>query len=90
MLAILHPNTSLDSEEYRQTMHYLENLPNVTVRVHEVQGATQRLTEIYLLGDTKPLNKEEIESPWWMRLTASPSKRPRPMTSSRNQVSCGP
>lgn len=37
MLAILHPNTSLDSEEYRQTMHYLENLPNVTVRVHEVQ-----------------------------------------------------
>ena len=54
MLAILHPNTALDSEEYRQTMHYLENLPNVSVRVHEVQGATQRLTEIYLLGDTKP------------------------------------
>ena len=62
MLAILHPNTALDSEEYRQTMHYLENLPNVSVRVHEVQGATQRLTEIYLLGDTKPLNKEEIEA----------------------------
>jgi len=62
MLAILHPNTALDSEEYRQTMHYLENLPGVSVRVHEVQGATQRLTEIYLLGDTKPLSKEEIEA----------------------------
>lgn len=62
MLAILHPNTGLDSEAYRQTMHYLENLPNVSVRVHEVQGASQRLTEIYLLGDTKGLNKEEIEA----------------------------
>lgn len=61
MLAILHPNTALDSEAYRLTMHYLENLPGVSVRVHEVQGTTQRLTEIYLLGDTKGLDKEEIE-----------------------------
>ena len=62
MLAILHPNTELDSEAYRQTMHYLENLPGVSLRVHEVQGASQRLTEIYLLGDTKPLDKDEIEA----------------------------
>src|SRR5690554_6317116 len=59
MLAILHPNTSLDSEAYRQTLHYLENLPGVTLRVHEIQGASQRLTEIYLLGDTKTLNKKK-------------------------------
>src|SRR5690554_7324715 len=62
MLAILHPNTPLDSEAYRQTMHYLENLSGVTLRVHEIQGVSQRLTEIYLLGDTKPLDKEEIEA----------------------------
>ena len=30
------------------------------VTVHEVQGAKQRLTEVYLLGDTKGLNKEVI------------------------------
>ena len=60
MLAILHPNTALDSEAYRQTMEYLENLPGVSIRVHEIQGASQRLTEIYLLGDTKSLEKAEI------------------------------
>ena len=62
MLAILHPDTALDSEAYRQTMHFLENLPGVSVRVHEVQGAKQRLTEVYLLGDTKSLDKDEIEA----------------------------
>lgn len=60
MLAILHPDTPLDSEEYRQTLHFLENLPGISVRVHEVQGAKQRLTEIYLLGDTKSLNQDDI------------------------------
>ena len=62
MLAILHPDTPLDSDAYRQTLHFLENLPGVAVKVHEVEGATQRLTEIYLLGDTKSLDKDEIEA----------------------------
>ncbi|WP_166261118.1 3-deoxy-7-phosphoheptulonate synthase [Marinobacter salicampi] len=60
MLAILHPDTPLDSEAYRETLHFLENLPGVTLRVHEIQGAKQKLTEIYLLGETKPLDKDEI------------------------------
>ncbi|TBW48616.1 3-deoxy-7-phosphoheptulonate synthase [Marinobacter halodurans] len=62
MLAILHPDTPLDSEAYKHTLEYLENLPGVTVRVHEIQGAQQKLTEVYLLGDTKSLNKDEIEA----------------------------
>ncbi|WP_404361882.1 3-deoxy-7-phosphoheptulonate synthase [Marinobacter sp.] len=60
MLAILHPNISRDSQAYRETMHFLENLPGVTLRLHEVQGATQKLTEVYLLGETKSLDKDEI------------------------------
>ncbi|MDX1633379.1 MAG: 3-deoxy-7-phosphoheptulonate synthase [Marinobacter sp.] len=60
MLAILHPDTPLDSQAYRETMQFLENLPNVSVRVHEVQGTHQKLTEIYLLGETKTLDKDEI------------------------------
>ncbi|MEX0605884.1 MAG: 3-deoxy-7-phosphoheptulonate synthase [Marinobacter sp.] len=60
MLAILHPNTPLDSDAYRETLHFLENLPGVSLRVHEVQGATQKLTEIYLLGETKSLDRDEI------------------------------
>lgn len=62
MLAILHPDTQLDSDSYRQTMSFLEQLPGVAVKVHEVVGASQRLTEIYLLGDTKSLDKDEIEA----------------------------
>ncbi|MGQ7274522.1 3-deoxy-7-phosphoheptulonate synthase [Marinobacter sp. V034] len=60
MLAILHPDTQLDSPEYKHTLEFLKNLPGVTLRVHEIQGAQKKLTEIYLLGDTKSLSKEEI------------------------------
>jgi len=62
MLAILHPDTPLDSDAYRDTLHFLENLPGVTLRVHEVQGAQQKLTEVYLLGETKSLAQDEIEA----------------------------
>src|SRR5690554_4397237 len=62
MLVILQPNTTMDSDNCRQTMEYLNHLPDVSVRVHEVQGTSQRLTELYLLGDTKTLDKEEIEA----------------------------
>ncbi|MCH8496836.1 MAG: 3-deoxy-7-phosphoheptulonate synthase [Marinobacter sp.] len=60
MLAILHPDTPLDSEEYRKTLSFLENLPGISIRVHEIQGAKQKLTEVYLLGDTKSLDKDDI------------------------------
>lgn len=62
MLAILHADTPLNSHDYRQTMEFLENLPGVSVKVHEVQGRQQKLTEVYLLGETKSLNQEEIEA----------------------------
>ncbi|SFR49394.1 3-deoxy-D-arabinoheptulosonate-7-phosphate synthase [Marinobacter daqiaonensis] len=62
MLAILHPDTPLDSDSYRQTLQFLENLPGVSLKLHEVEGATQRLTEIYLIGDTKSLDQADIEA----------------------------
>lgn len=62
MLIILHPNTAHDSDEYRQTMAFLEELPNVSLRVHDVQGAQQTLTELYLLGDTKTVDQEEVQA----------------------------
>lgn len=62
MLAILYPNTPLESDAYRNTMQFLENLQGVSIRLHEIQGDQQKLTEVYLLGDTKSLNKEEIEA----------------------------
>ncbi len=60
MLLILSPETSVQSEAYKNLIQYIDKLPGVTHREHQVQGQQQTLTEIYLLGDTKAINKEEI------------------------------
>ncbi|TVP57214.1 MAG: 3-deoxy-7-phosphoheptulonate synthase [Halomonadaceae bacterium] len=60
MLLILHPDTRKDSDAYRNTLGFLENLPGISIRLHEVTGQQQTLTEVYLLGDTKALDASEI------------------------------
>ena len=62
MLAILHPNTDENSEDYRTTFQFLEELQDIQLQTHVVQGEQQKLTEIYLVGDTKKLNIEDIAS----------------------------
>ena len=62
MLLILHPDIDESSDEYRKTCEFLRALPRVEMRTHVVQGQQQRLTEIYLLGDTHALDKDEIEA----------------------------
>jgi 3-deoxy-7-phosphoheptulonate synthase len=62
MIVILHPNTDEKSEEYKDAMSFLEQLPNIALQRHVVQGKEQRLSEIYLLGDTHKVDKTEIES----------------------------
>ncbi|MFZ4790725.1 MAG: 3-deoxy-7-phosphoheptulonate synthase [Candidatus Competibacteraceae bacterium] len=60
MIVILDPGITEQSEAYRRTLDYLSRLPDVTARVHNIQGAQQTLTEIYLIGDTRKLSAEEI------------------------------
>ena len=60
MLAILHPNTDENSPEYRQTWEFLEQLPGVELSVHAIEGEQQRLTEIYLLGDTLAVDLDQV------------------------------
>ena len=43
-------------------MRYLDSLANITHRVRHVQGVDHRLTEIYLLGNTKALAKDFMRS----------------------------
>jgi 3-deoxy-7-phosphoheptulonate synthase len=62
MIVILHPNTDTAGEAYRETLNHLENLPGIQMRQHHIQGSEQKLTEIYLLGDTHKLDQEIIES----------------------------
>jgi len=37
-------------------------LPGVEIDIHEIQGAEQKLTEIYLVGDTSSLVEEDMEA----------------------------
>ncbi|MFM7783117.1 MAG: 3-deoxy-7-phosphoheptulonate synthase [Gammaproteobacteria bacterium] len=62
MLLILHPDTEESSEEYRLTVEHLRKLPRIELRTHVVQGQRQKLTEIYLLGETHALDRSEIEA----------------------------
>ena len=43
-------------------MEHLSHLPNIKVRLHQEIGTLQTLTEIYLIGDTKPLAIEDMQA----------------------------
>ena len=62
MLVILQPNIDENSESFSRTWAYLNQLEDIEVRKHLVHGEFQVLTEIYLLGQTARLNKEDIAS----------------------------
>ena len=62
MLAILHLNTDENSDDYRTTFQFLEELQDIQLQTHVVQWEQQKRTEIYLVGDTKKLNIEDIAS----------------------------
>ena len=60
VILILKPDVDTKSREYGLLLDYLESLPNVQFRTHDVQGSGQRLTEVYLIGDTKSLSPESM------------------------------
>ncbi|MEX2489935.1 MAG: 3-deoxy-7-phosphoheptulonate synthase [Pseudomonadales bacterium] len=62
MIVILKPDIDENGEAYNKTISYLEQLSNIRLQHHIVQGSEQKLTEIYLIGDTHTLDQEEIES----------------------------
>ena len=62
MIVILEPNADDSSEEHKQLITHLSQLPNIEYRIHKVEGAQQTLTEIYLIGETSTIDKESIEA----------------------------
>ena len=62
MIVILRSNIDEGSRGFQQVMDYLSERPGIKTRLHREVGALQTLIEIYLIGDTKALDKEEIES----------------------------
>ncbi|MBD3375144.1 3-deoxy-7-phosphoheptulonate synthase [candidate division KSB1 bacterium] len=62
MLVILNPNTDEQSPEFKKTWKHLKSLPNITVKMHRIEGALQSLTEIYLIGETRAIPIESIQA----------------------------
>jgi len=62
MLVILHPDTDENSQAFKETWRYLEALKGIKLNKHHIQGEQQKLTEIYLLGDTHTVEKAAVES----------------------------
>ena len=62
MILVLSPDTRPDSPEYKQLLTHLANLPGISTRVHTEVGSEQTLTEVYLIGNTKALPVEDMQS----------------------------
>lgn len=62
MILILHPNTDDNDPALKETLSFLQTLPNIEHRIHKVQGQQQQLTEVYLIGDTHKLELEQMAS----------------------------
>ena len=62
MILILSPNASPQSAEYQQLMSHLATLEGIRTRVHNEVGSEQTLTEIYLIGNTKQLEIEDMRN----------------------------
>jgi len=62
MILILTPNVDQQGAEFKQLVGFLDQLPNIKYRMHHEQGVQQRLTEVYLIGETTALSIDYMKS----------------------------
>ncbi len=62
MILILDSNIGEQSPEYKQLLGHLASLPGIQTRVHVERGSEKTLTEIYLIGNTKALEIEDMQN----------------------------
>ena len=62
MILILNSNVDEQSAEYKHLQTQLAALVGIQTRVHIERGTEQKLTEIYLIGNTKALDIAEMQS----------------------------
>lgn len=60
MILILEPDIDTSGHSYMALMDHLSKLSGIRVRVHEEQGVQQKLTEVYLVGNTSLLQVDEM------------------------------
>ncbi|MBF0219121.1 MAG: 3-deoxy-7-phosphoheptulonate synthase [Gammaproteobacteria bacterium] len=62
MIVILQPHVTRHTPEFQSILHVIAQLHNIEAKVHEVVGAQQTLTEIYLVGDTASVDSEILRN----------------------------
>ena len=62
VILILEPNVDKESQSYEQLLSYLESLSDIEYRIHDIQGSEIRITEVYLIGNTKALSRDHMRS----------------------------
>ena len=62
MILILSSGVDPKGPEYGQLMDAIARLPDIRTRVHHIQGKERSVTEVYLIGNTKALQVEDMQS----------------------------
>lgn len=62
MIIILKPSIDTQSAQYRYTLTALQKLPGIELEHHRTQGAHDVIHEIYLIGNTEHISKDNIEA----------------------------
>lgn len=60
MILILNESAAPGSAEYQQLLSALARLPGIQTKVHRIEGESRAVTELYLIGDTKRLELEDM------------------------------
>jgi 3-deoxy-7-phosphoheptulonate synthase len=60
MILLFHSYVHEKHDDFLQTMAYLRNLPNISLEIHIIEGKTLKVIELYLIGDTQGLSKENL------------------------------
>jgi 3-deoxy-7-phosphoheptulonate synthase len=61
MIIVMKADIEAGSPELQRVVELAESYPEVRTEVHEIQGATRTLTELYLLGSTGVIPTEPFE-----------------------------
>lgn len=61
MIIVLKADTEADSPEVRRLIEQAESFPGVRTELHQIQGATRTVTEVYLIGHTGVIPTEFFE-----------------------------
>ncbi|TDJ21162.1 MAG: 3-deoxy-7-phosphoheptulonate synthase [Deltaproteobacteria bacterium] len=61
MIIVLKADTEADSPEVRRLIEQAESFPDVQTELHQIQGATRTVTEVYLIGHTGVIPTEFFE-----------------------------